>query len=145
MARSDAVAKMIWQDQADIEALAKSYKTTPGVFLRMVGNAMASLGKEHLADEIFAIAAHADVAKKNPVLTIYNPLVKPATGIIGEAEELRYTYKGEPYKHPFDSQVRILGILGPKPMQRRDLLITGVEGQPMWATQAEVDAGKVVA
>ncbi len=82
--------------------------------------------------------------RRNPSLVVYgNPLpVHGRERLIGMAEELRYGWDGEWWKHPFETAVRILGVLGPR--RERRILLVGVDGQPLWATDAEVERGEVV-
>lgn len=81
---------------------------------------------------------------KNPALVIYNPVTRPVSGIIGTALQIKYEYGGKGYVHDFEQKAKVLAIQGPKPMQRRDLLIASDDGRsPLWADQAEVDAGMV--
>lgn len=95
-----------------------------------------------LADGVHRNPRH----QRNPVLTVYNPVMKDVHNVVGNLEEMRYWYRGVGYKHTFKKEAdfpTILGITGPKPMQRRDLLIVSSDNKPLWGTQAEVDRGEL--
>lgn len=82
--------------------------------------------------------------RPNPGLVVYgNPLgVHGPSRLIGKAEELRYEWNGEFYKHPFDSDVVVQGV---RTQRGRHIVLAGVNGQPLWATDAELERGEVVA